>query len=367
MREILPVAARWAREGRPFALATVVAVRGSAPREVGASMVVGQDGAVFGNVSGGCVDAAVAADGADAMRDGRPRLARYGIDDDPLHGIALMCGGEIDVVVRAIAPGSAAARDLVALAGAGDAGASYVVGTAGAHLGGAWLVGRDGPARPADPAVAALLADAAALAGDGRPRSLAYDAAGCRADDGADAALVIPFGAKPRLVVVGAVEFAVPLTALAAQLGFRPIVVDARPAFASPERFPHAEVVVAQPARHLASAALDRATAVCVLTHDERFDVPSLLEALSSPAGYVGAMGSRRTHEDRLRRLAEAGATPAQLDRLRSPIGLDLGGRRADETALSILAEIVAVRNGATGRPLSQLRGAIHDAAGAAP
>lgn len=359
MRDVLPVAARWARDGRPFALATVVGIRGSAPRELGASMLVDEDGTVIGNVSGGCVDAAVAADGGEALREGSSRVRRYGVDDDPVHGIALTCGGEIDVLVRPVPRDSDAARQLCALAAA-DGAIGCALAIAGERTGRSWIVGDDVGADAEDPSTRRMLADAAALVRGDRARVLAYDAEGCRADDAAPSLLLVPFGSAPRLIVVGAVQFAVPLTRLAAALGFRCTVVDARPAFTSPERFPDAEVVVSWPDRYLASTDIDAATAICILTHDSRFDVPALRLALDGPAGYVGAMGSRATHDDRVQRLGEAGVTAAQMARLRSPIGLDLGGRSSEETALSIVAEIVARRNGATGAPLSERTGPVH-------
>ncbi|WP_156758819.1 XdhC family protein [Microbacterium karelineae] len=359
MRDVLPVAAQWVREGREFAIATVVGIRGSAPRELGASMLIGGDGTVFGNVSGGCVDSAVAAEGAEAIGDGLARLGRYGVDDDPLHGIALTCGGEIDVLVRPVAPDDDAARQLCALAAA-DGAIGCALEITGDEMGRAWIVGDGVASDGADRATARMLADAGALVGGDRARLLSYDADGCRADGEDRSVLVVPFGSAPRLIVVGAVEFAVPLTRLAAALGFRGTIVDARPAFSSPERFPDAEVVVSWPDRYLGATDVDARTAICVLTHDDRFDVPALRVALGGPAGYVGAMGSRVTHDDRLRRLAESGVPTAQITRLRSPIGLDLGGRSAEETALSILAEIVAHRNGATGLPLSERAGPVH-------
>jgi len=354
MREVLPVAARWARDGRDFAVATVAGVRGSAPRELGASMLVAADGAVFGNVSGGCVEGAVVEACSEALASGTASVHTYGISDDAVVGFGLTCGGIVDVLVRPIPAGSADARQLLALAGTADSPVALALAVSGKETGRAVLVSADAPHD-------APWADAAALAADDRARILSYDSDGCRTEAvPAMSMLVIPFGSPPRLIVAGAVEYAVALSRLGSALGYRVTVVDPRDAFATGERFPGADVVIDWPDRFLRRESLDSRSAVCVLSHDPKFDVPALQVALAGPAGYVGAMGSRRTHEDRLARLAEAGVPPARLARLRSPIGLDLGGRSPEETALSILAEIVACRNGATGRPLSERAGPVH-------
>ena len=175
--------------------------------------------------------------------------------------------------------------------------------------------------------------------------------------------LGLPFPHAPRLIIIGAVEFSVALSRLGAASGFEVTVCDPREAFASPARFPDAhEVVHEWPHDYLARTPIDARTAICVLTHDPRFDVPALAVALRSPAGYVGAMGSRRTHDDRARRLADAGLTDVETQRLRSPIGLALGGRTPEETALSILAEIVMVRSGGRGGALRDTTGPVHPA-----
>lgn len=391
MREILGVAAEWARAGTPFAIATLVGVTGSSPRELGASMVVSVDGRVFGNVSGGCVEGAVFTECLDAIASGAASLHTYGISDDEVVSIGLTCGGIVDVLVHPVPPGSAAAHDLllaaerereglpVALALVTRAGPS--AGSAGFDGGDAWVGGAgtrdmplsnvgelvlvlpdDGSGAPASALPARATAEIAALAAGRDAAPLHLDDGGCRvvAADASLSLLVVPFGAAPRLVVVGAVEFSVALARLGTALGFAVTIVDPRDVFASAERFPDAEVVVDWPDRYLARILVDARTAICVLSHDPRFDVPALRVALASAAGYVGAMGSRRTHDDRLHRLAEAGVPAAAIARLRSPIGLDLGGRTPDETALSILAEIVAVRHGATGRPHRELTGPVH-------
>ncbi|MFT4051050.1 MAG: XdhC family protein [Microbacterium sp.] len=353
MDEILPMAARWVRTGRPFAIATVVGVAGSAPRPVGSSMIVDRDGAVFGNVSGGCVEAAVHASCLDAIASGAASVERFGYADAEGIAVGLTCGGSVEVLVRPVLPGSSAAADLVALAER-DAQAvptAYTLTVAGPSLG----AGRIGDATSADAGAAGAVGIA----------ETAGEAAAAEADGGRRAAagrdtVTIWVGAPARLVIVGAVEFAVALSRLGLAMGMRVEVVDPREVFASAERFPGARVIVDWPDRYLQREPADTRTAVCVLSHDPKLDVPALRVALASAAGYVGAMGSRRTHDERRARLVAAGVAEASLARLRSPIGLDLGGRGAAETALSILAEIVADRHSGSGIRLSERAGAIH-------
>jgi len=346
MREILSPAAEWVREGRPFAIATVVAVAGSAPRPVGASMIV-SDAGVFGNVSGGCVEGTVYERCLEAIVTGEASVERYGYSDGEGLAAGLTCGGAVDVLVRVVRPHSEAAAAIAMLSERDAAGlpARFRLTTAGPSLGrGVVETGLEtgvetGVETGAETGVETGAATAAtALAGE----------------------IVVEVGDPPRLIIVGAVEFAVALTRLGTALGHRVVVVDPREVFATAERFPGAEVIVDWPDRYLAAASLDDRTAVCVLSHDPRLDVPALRVALASTAGYVGAMGSRTTHDDRLRRLRDAAVPDAGIARLRSPIGLDLGGSSAEETALSILAEIVADRRGGSGSRLSALQGPIH-------
>ncbi|RLK52298.1 XdhC family protein [Microbacterium telephonicum] len=339
MREILPIAAEWLRAGRDVAIATVVAVAGSAPREIGASMAVSDRGEVAGNVSGGCVEGTVYERCGDALASGAASLERFGYADADGIAVGLTCGGSVEVLVRPVAAGSPAARDLLLLAerereGVPTRFALSLGAERGAGLGAGLGVGR--------------VLDAA------EPEPL-------------DGALILTFGTPARLVIVGAVEFAVALSRLGAAMGMRVVVVDPRDVFTTTARFPDAEVVVDWPDRWLAAQTLDARTAVCVLSHDPRVDGPALRVVLASPAGYVGAMGSRSTHDDRLARLRAAGVAEHALARLRSPIGLDLGGRSPEETALSILAEIVADRHGASGARLTHRRGAIHTPTPPAP
>jgi xanthine dehydrogenase accessory factor len=363
MREVLPQLRALVAAGTPFALAGVVGVRGSAPREPGAVMAVTAAGRVIGSVSGGCVEGAVYEAAREVLASGEARLETYGIADDDAFAVGLTCGGTLDVLITAGDPrrdGLAAVLDALA-AGEPVALATVVGGPAplGARL-----------AATADEAYGSLGdAELDRAAVDETRGLLAQGGTGVRhvgargRRRGDEVALFVQaFRAPARMLVFGAVDYVAATARMGAFLGYRVTVCDARPAFAAPERFPDAdEVVRAWPHDYLAGQRdLDARTAVCVLTHDPKFDIPLLLAALRTPAGYIGVMGSRRTHRDRMERLREAGATDADLARLASPIGLDLGGRTPEETAVSIAAEIVATRWGGTGRPLTGAAGDIH-------
>jgi xanthine dehydrogenase accessory factor len=359
--DVIEQAAAWQAAGIRFATATVVGTKGSAPFPVGTSMLVDADGRVVGSVSGGCVEGAVCA-AAEEILTGAARTAResYGIGDEDAFAVGLTCGGTIEIAVcetGAAVPLARVAADLaarrpVALVTPLDGPGGLAVGTAG----------RSGSL--GDPALDGAAAEAAegllARGESGLVRVGGGDGPECAPER---ELLVRSFATAPRLLVFGAVDFARPLVSMGRLLGYRVTVCDARPAFATAARFPEAdEVVVDWPHRWFAAheELVDAATAVCVLTHDARFDVPLLERALGSGAGYVGALGSRRTHEDRLDRLRETGVDAAALARLRSPIGLDLGGRGPEETAVSIVAEIVAARRGGSGVPLTGLTGPVH-------
>ncbi|MFK0110705.1 XdhC family protein [Streptomyces sp. NPDC091217] len=360
---------RWYSEPRPYALATVVGVQGSAPLPLGTSLAVDADGNAVGSISGGCVEGAVY-DLCQRLLDGggRAQRARFGYSDDDAFAVGLTCGGELDVFVQRIDPAG--------LPHLADALAAIVDGrpTAVAQVvdGPEDLLGRmvyvdgadDTPHRDDLPGALSrqLTAQAQALLHTGRTAlvELGGDAVTCPQRL---SVLVHVRASRPRMLVFGAVDFAAALSQAGRFLGYRVTVCDARPVFATPARFPHAdEVVVDWPHRYLGRTPLDARTAVCVLTHDPKFDVPVLREALALPVGYVGAMGSRRTHDHRMRLLREAGVSDEQLARLRSPIGLDLGARSPEETAVSVVAEILATRHETTGLPLSGLTGPIHEA-----
>ncbi|MCA6090661.1 XdhC family protein [Streptomyces sp. SCA3-4] len=340
---------RWCTQGRAVAVATVAAVRGSAPRQPGAALAVDAAGTALGSVSGGCVEGAVHELCRAALASGMPVLERFGYSDDDAFAVGLTCGGEIDVLVAPVGPVAAAA---LAAAASGEtvALARVVTGPPGT-LGRALLVRPDGTGEGTLGGSSAL--DDAAR--DAARTLLAEGRTACTGLPGHGVTLLVECSVPPpRMLVFGAIDFAAALVRAGKFLGYHVTVCDARPVFATTARFPEAdEVVVDWPHRFLGRLTVDARTVVCVLTHDAKFDVPLLERALRLPVAYVGAMGSRRTHEARLRLLRDAGVGEEELARLRSPIGLDLGARTPEETALSIAAEIVAVRHGGTGVPLT--------------
>lgn len=351
-----------ARRGVSFVTATVTHVDGSAPRQPGSSLVVDADGAVLGNVSGGCVDAAVHEACQEMLaEDHRPQVLRFGYNDADAIGVGLTCGGTIELLLRHHDP-AAEPRLEPALADA-VAGRTVAVATVvrgpDTHLGAAIVV------RPGQPVTGTLGDEVLDQVAETHAAGLLHAGLTGTVEIGvADSYCREPMTLlvecntpAPRMLVFGAIDHAAALARLGAFLGYRVTVCDARATFTTAERFPDAEVVVEWPHRYLESEAeaglLDRRTVVCVLTHDPKFDLPLLTAALRMQVSYVGAMGSRRTHDERLVRLREAGLSDHELGRLHSPIGLDLGARTPQETALSIAAEIVANRHGGTGIPLS--------------
>ncbi|OII66623.1 XdhC/CoxI family protein [Streptomyces sp. CC77] len=363
MLDIAEELAQWAEQGRDFAVATVVAVSGSAPRQPGAALAVDADGTAVGSVSGGCVEGAVYELCRQALEDGETVLERFGYSDEDAFAVGLTCGGVIDVLVTPVRGGvypaalaAAAAGSPAALARVAD-GPRDLMGTAllvrpdGSYEGG--LGGHPELDRTA-------AAEARALLDAGRTGTVGIGADGSRC--GRPLTLLVESSVPPpRMIVFGAIDFASALVRVGAFLGYRVTVCDARPVFATAARFPEAhEVVVGWPHEYLDSTDVDSRTVLCVLTHDAKFDVPLLQRALRLPVAYVGAMGSRRTHLDRNRRLREVGVTDLELARLRSPIGLDLGARTPEETAVSIAAEIVAHRRGGSGASLTGAHTPIH-------
>ncbi|MEH6795510.1 MAG: XdhC/CoxI family protein [Rhodococcus sp. (in: high G+C Gram-positive bacteria)] len=370
MHDILDDVLHVWQSGDVAAVATVIRTFDSAPRPVGASMVVGSDGAVSGSVSGGCVEGAVYELARDVMVSGAPVLTRYGISDDDAFAVGLTCGGTLDVFVQGISRRTF--PELGALVADVRGNVPVAVATVVAHadperLGRRILVGETGVrgslgSARADDAVAD---DAKGLLASGRSAVLTYGPDGQRRGEGMDV-FVSSHAPPPRMLVFGAIDFAAAVAQQGAFLGYRVTVCDARAVFATPQRFPAAEeVVVAWPHDYLSeqfeAGEVDERTVVCVLTHDPKFDVPLLEVALRIPnLAFVGAMGSRRTHDDRTARLRAAGLTESELTRLASPIGLDLGARTPQETAVSIAAEIIAHRWGGTGEPLRARHGRIH-------
>jgi xanthine dehydrogenase accessory factor len=333
VHDVVDEVARLYGRGERFALATVVGTWRSAPRQPGAAMVVAADGQPTGSVSGGCVEGAVYELAQEVMAGGEPVLQRYGVSDDDAFAVGLTCGGIIDVFVEAI--------DAATFPGLPE-----VVASIRAHEPVSVATIVDGPGEIGAHLVVWPDRSAGAL-GSARLDQAVVD--------------VQSFAPPPRMLVFGAIDFAAAVARVGKFLGYRVTVCDARAVFATPRRFPDAdEVVVEWPHRYLAGQQVDARTVICVLTHDPKFDVPLLEEALKTDAGYIGAMGSRRTHDDRLARLREEGVPEDALARLASPIGLDIGARTPEETAVSIAAEIVAHRWGGTGARLGTTDGPIH-------
>lgn len=368
VRDVLDDLDRWWVSGAAVGMATVVGTWRSAPRPPGAVMLVGPDGTAVGSVSGGCVEAAVYDLATQVGADGKPILQRYGVSDDDAFAIGLTCGGIIDVYVERVdRAGFPEWPEVVAAirAGAPVAVVTCVNGPPD-RIGRRLVVWPDrvagglGPERLDD----AAADDARGLLATGRTGTLRYGVDGQRRGDELTL-FVASHAARPRMIVFGAIDFAAAVARIGDFLGYRVTVCDARPVFATARRFPQAdEVVVDWPHRYLRAqaeaGAIDDRTVLCVLTHDPKFDGPLLEVALRLPVSYVGAMGSRRTHAERLARLRLAGLTEPELARLSSPVGLDLGARTPEETAVSIAAEIVAARWGGTGRRLTTLDTPIH-------
>ncbi|MBT1186602.1 XdhC family protein [Streptomyces sp. CJ_13] len=359
---------RWVEQGRDFAVATVVAISGSAPRQPGAALAVDGDGTAIGSVSGGCVEGAVYELCRQALEDGETVLERFGYSDDDAFAVGLTCGGVIDILVTPVPAGSPARgvfAAALAAAARGEAAALARIAEGPAELMGRALVVRgDGSYEGglgSHPELDRTLAEEArAMLDAGRTGVVEMGADGRLCGEPLKV-LVEASVPPPRMIVFGAIDFASALVRIGKFLGYHVTLCDARPVFATRQRFPEAdEIVVDWPHRYLERADVDGRTVLCVLTHDAKFDVPLLELALRLPVAYVGAMGSRRTHEDRNKRLRDVGVSELELARLRSPIGLDLGARSPEETALSIAAEIVANRRGGTGAALTGAHVPIH-------
>jgi len=390
LRDILDPIAKWWDTGEVFGLATVVRTFHSAPREPGAAMAVSAAGEVIGSVSGGCVEGAVYELAQEVCATGQPVLQTYGVSDDDAFAVGLTCGGILHVFVEPVSTESFAELGEVAAAiragepvavatvieGPGQVGARRVIwadddgqqpapaGTGAAPNGNGARPARHrgtiGTLGAGDRLDQAVDDDARGMLAQGLTGVRHYGEHGERRLDDL-AVFVHSFAPPPRMLVFGAIDFAAAVARAGKFLGYQVTVCDARPIFATKARFPDAdEVVVEWPHRYLARTPVDTRTVICVLTHDPKFDVPVLEVALRTPAGYIGAMGSRRTHDDRLERLREAGLTEEELARLRSPIGLDLGARTPEETAVSVAAELIQLRWGGSGKPLTLTSGRIH-------
>ena len=343
MKEILPDVERWEEGGESVVVATVVATRRSTPRPVGSSFAISSSGALCGSVSGGCVESDVYERAQEVFETGAPTLVTYGISDDQAWSVGLPCGGEIDVFLERrggdepLAPAEGERAVLFTVLDGENAGRKLLVPEDGAATG-------DGPPELAEHAPEILRR--------GKNRLVEVDGMRVFAEW---------YGPPPRLLVYGAVDTAEALCAAARLLGWQTIVADAREKFATAERIPSAErLIVAWPEDAIAEVAPDAHTAIVVLTHDDKFDEPALIGALATDAFYIGALGSRRNQERRRERLLEAGVPEEELGRISGPCGLDIGADTQDETALSILAEILAVRADRDGGRLRDSAQRIH-------
>jgi xanthine dehydrogenase accessory factor len=375
MRDVLASLEAWEAEGRRVARAVVVRTYGSAPRREGAVMLLSDDGRIAGSVSGGCVEGTTVGYLEEARETGLQRLVRFGVTDQQAWEVGLACGGTIDVLVQPTVP----ARAIEAARAATEDGA------AGGIQGRAAITRlpaapSDGEARGVQAGRAVPMGEPLIVHEDGRVEGDAADLTGSGAADDPPAARVVAaaqeamlrglstvlelpdrelfievFPVRPRLVIVGGVPVAQALAGLARDLGYEVIVTDGRPAFATHERFPNVDrLIVGWPDEVATQIALGPADAVAVLSHDPKFDEPAIVEALRRGCRYVGAIGSRKTQAARRARLLEAGIPEDQVGHLRGPIGLDLGGRTPAETALAIMAEVVATRYEASARPMSE-------------
>ncbi|HST84297.1 MAG TPA: XdhC/CoxI family protein [Kineosporiaceae bacterium] len=380
MRELLDGLDRWLAEGRPVAIARVVDLEGSGPRSPGAAMAVTADGEVLGSVSGGCVEGAVVQAALDVLDSGERPVLSFGYSDDDAFAVGLTCGGTIQLFIEPLAELTVYSR----LAAAIRAGVPVALATmiSGPAAGSTLLVGSgadlDGTLE--QPSVGSLgdseldrvvTRDAAGELAIGSTRVRRYGPRGeARRDE--VSIFIESFVPPAQMIIFGAVDFAAALSQVAKVLGYRVTLCDAREMFATRARFPFAdEIVVDWPHRLLEriGSTLTPRDAICVLTHEAKFDVPAIVAALGTDVGYLGAMGSRRTHDDRIRRLRDAGVDDADLARLRSPIGLDLGALTPEETAVSICAEVIAARSGAdlAVRSLRATEGPIHHRAPLVP
>jgi xanthine dehydrogenase accessory factor len=311
MREVLDELEQWTREGEEIALATVVETWGSSPRPLGSKMVVTRSGKMAGSVSNGCIEGAVFEEAQKVLQSGKPKLAAFGVADEVAFEVGLACGGHIEVFVQPLAPVHQRLIEMLERNEAATLRTNLVTGeadlTAGSQAG-SELARREGDV------------------------------------------FVEPLRRPAHLVIVGAIHIAIPLHRLAKLMGYRVTVVDARSKFATKERFPEAdELIVSWPDEAMSKLTLDSSTYVVILTHDPKFDLPALRSVLGKEVGYIGAIGSRKTNQNRFDALRAEGFTDEQLSRVHGPVGLDLGGRGAEETALGILAEITAVRFGGSG------------------
>lgn len=368
MKDVLDEVEKWLNLGHTVALATVVSTLGSSPREIGAVMAVNDAGVVVGSVSGGCVEAAVVEEALTVIQDSQPRLVSYGVSDELGLSVGLTCGGTIEIFVellsdkllsseihlgdifQAIRQSSQIPVAICTLIEGMTPGAKIIVTENGHCLGSLGNTDID----------QVVTEDAQGMLSQAMTKLCRYGVQGERRQTEV-AVFVESFAPPPHLIIFGAVDFTRSLSSLGKMLGYRVTVCDARSRFATIARFPAAdEVIVEWPDQYLENNLVDHRTIIVILTHDPKFDVPALVSAVKTPAAYIGAMGSRRATLDRITRLQGAGLTEAEISRISAPIGLDIGARTSEETAVSIMAEVIAQRSGRSGERLSANQKPIH-------
>jgi xanthine dehydrogenase accessory factor len=352
MRELLPEIERWRQAGKQIAIATIVQVYGSALRPLGAKMACTSAGDIAGSVSGGCIEGAVYEEAQRVMKHGQPKLLEYGIANESAWEVGLACGGTIQVWVESLALEIYATLKQCLEEGHLVALATIIAGPEMGNKLFIWPDGRTQGELGSTDLTGQVVRYAADRLAAHDPGRATFEVNGELMD-----VFIEVFPPLPRLIIVGAVHIAIPLVTFAKTLGFHTIVVDARSAFATRERFPHAdELIVEWPSTAMAKLGLDEATYVVVVTHDDKLDIPALQAALASPARYIGVLGSTTTHAKRVQALKQLGIADEQLARIHAPIGLDVGAVGPEEIALSIMSEVVAVRHGIGSRqprPLS--------------
>jgi xanthine dehydrogenase accessory factor len=354
MDEVLEKLESWRQQGQEVAVATVVKTSGSTPRGEGAKLLVRGDGELAGSVSGGCVETDVALHAQEVLEAGRPRLVSYGISDEMGISVGLACGGSIEVLING--EGEGGLDPIVELV---RREVPVAIGTIlrpedrlGRRI---WFARGETTGSFGDAALDAAFGDAAArLLRSGQSRVIAAISSG-----GDEAELFVDtYPAPPTLLIFGGVHVGIPLTKYAKILGYRVHVIDPRGVFATRERFVDAdELFIEQPEDYLARTEINENSYVVVLTHDPKFDEPTLEHVLNTRASYVGAIGSRKTNQDRMARLEGRGVSRELLARIHSPIGLDIGSQVPEEIALAIMAEVVAARYGKAGTPLRDTAG----------
>jgi xanthine dehydrogenase accessory factor len=359
------IAAEWLREGRRVVVAMLIDRIGSAPLDPGAQMLVDDRGSIEGSVTGGCVEGALYEEAQRTLAGEPAKVVTYGVSDEQAADVGLMCGGTVRVFVHELSADDREALEQVAAAIAEDRPAALATLLDGDRAGaGATLAvlddGTAGGLGVSELLDRSVERDARGLLDEGVSRVRRYGAGG--EVMGSDLSVYVQaFSTPPEMVIFGAIDFSAEMAKLASEIGYRVTICDAREAFAASPRFSRsAEVVVDWPDRHLSGRELGPRDAVLVFTHDRKFDEPALTAALKTGAGYIGALGSRRTQAERVQRLRQAGVGAQDIARIHAPCGLDIGARTPAETAISILAEVIATRSRRGGESLEATAGPIH-------